>query len=100
MISYEGGTLAEEFLAITQRPKGDAMSDLALEFLWKAISSGGNGCPALIKTNGGYYVQGVKVTDPAKRAAIQEIAEANGAGLRPEEDVLFVPADVLDRLHD
>jgi hypothetical protein len=70
-----------------------------LEFLWKDGNSGGNGCPALIKGDGGYYVQG-KVVDPAKRAAIQALSDANQAGLAPDEDVVFVPANVLDRLSD
>lgn len=70
-----------------------------LEFLWKDISSGGNGCPALIKGDGGYYVQG-KIVGAEKRAAIQAISDANNAGLSPDEDVLFVPANVLDRLND
>ena len=74
------------------------MQDLQLEFLWKDINSGGNGCPALIKTDGGYYVQGRIVTDE-ERDAIQAVSDANSAGLRPGEDVLFVPANVLDRLN-
>lgn len=72
---------------------------LELEFLWKDINSGGNGCPALIKGDGGYYVQGKTVT-AEKRAAIQAISDANNAGLAPDEDILFVPANVLDRLSD
>jgi hypothetical protein len=67
------------------------------EFLWKDIASGGNGCPALIKGDGGYYVQG-KVVDAETRAALQAVAEANNSGLSPDEDVIFVPANVLDRL--
>lgn len=70
-----------------------------LVFLWKDISSGGNGCPALIEGDGGYYVQG-KVVSPEKRAAIQAVSDANNAGLGPDEDVLFVPANVLDRLRN
>ena len=68
-----------------------------LEFLWKDLGSGGNGCPALIKGDGGYYVQGV-VVGPEKRAALQAVSDANNAGLRAGEDVVFVPANVLDRL--
>ncbi len=74
------------------------MQDLELHFLWKDIQSGGNGCPALIKAPGGYYVQG-KTVDPDTRAAIQAVADANNAGLSPDEDVIFVPANVLDRLN-
>ena len=68
-----------------------------LEFLWKDLGSGGNGCPALIKGDGGYYVQGA-IVGAEKRAALQAISEANNAGLRADEDVIFVPANVLDRL--
>jgi hypothetical protein len=67
------------------------------KFLWKDGNSGGNGCPALIEGDGGYYVQG-KIVDPAKRAAIQAVSDANHAGLSADEDVIFVPANVLDRL--
>lgn len=73
------------------------MQDLELQFLWKDINSGGNGCPALIKTTGGYYVQGRIVTGE-EREAVQALATANQAGLNPDEDVLFVPDNVLDRL--
>lgn len=69
-----------------------------LEFLWKDLNSGGNGCPALIKAAGGYYIQG-KVLDVVTRAAVQAVADANNAGLGPNEEVIFVPDNVLDRLH-
>ncbi len=75
------------------------MFESELEFLWKATGSGGNGCPALIKGDGGYYVQG-KIVDSTRRAEIQAIADANNSGLAADEDVIFVPADVLDRLRD
>jgi hypothetical protein len=74
------------------------MHEIELLFLWKDSNSGGNGCPALIKTDGGYYVQGRIVTDE-ERTAIQAVSDANNAGLRADEDVLFVPDNVLDRLH-
>ena len=73
------------------------MQDLELQFLWKDVNSGGNGCPALIKAAGGYYVQG-KTVDAETRAAIQAVADANHAGLSADEDVIFVPDNVLDRL--
>lgn len=74
------------------------MHEIELEFLWKDVNSGGNGCPAILKTTGGYYVQGRIVTDE-ERAAIQAVSDANSAGLRAGEDVLFVPGNVLDRLN-
>lgn len=75
------------------------MDENQLQFLWKDINSGGNGCPALIKTDGGYYVQGRAVTDATERAAIQAVADAHQSGLSADEDVIFVPANVLDRLN-
>jgi len=60
-----------------------------LKFLWKDIKSGGGGCPALYKTEGGYVVQGVKLDDET-RALLRQLAEG--------EDAVFVPANVLDRL--
>jgi hypothetical protein len=68
-----------------------------LVFLWKDGNSGGNGCPALIAGDGGYYVQG-KIVDAEKRAAINAVAGPNQAALGDDEDVIFVPANVLDRL--
>jgi hypothetical protein len=62
-----------------------------IEFLWKDNNSGGGGCPALYKTAGGYVVQGVKL-DAATRAQLRQLAD--------DEDGVFVPANVLDRLRD
>ncbi|MGX7669887.1 lipid A biosynthesis lauroyl acyltransferase [Plantactinospora sp. DSM 117369] len=60
-----------------------------LEFMWKDPGSGGGGCPALYRTDGGYVVQGIKLDD-ATRAQLRNLAE--------NEDGVFVPAAVLDRL--
>lgn len=62
-----------------------------LTFLWKDGDSGGGGCPALYKTDGGYVVQGIKLTD-TERAQLRQLAD--------NEDGVFVPANVLDRLRD
>lgn len=62
-----------------------------LVFLWKDVFSGGGGCPALYKTEGGYVVQGVKL-DEATRAQLRQLADG--------EDAVFVPANVLDRLRE
>jgi hypothetical protein len=61
----------------------------ALKYLWKDADSGINGCPALYATDGGYVVQGVKLTDD-ERAQLRALADS--------EDAVFVPANVLDRL--
>jgi hypothetical protein len=60
-----------------------------LVFLWKTSTSGGGNCPALYKTEGGYVVQGKRL-GAAARARLRDL----GA----DEDALYVPADVLDRL--
>lgn len=62
-----------------------------LEFIWKDINSGGGGCPALYRTEGGYVVQGSKLDDETRRQ-LRQLAE--------NEDGVFVPANVLDRLRD
>jgi hypothetical protein len=60
-----------------------------LTFLWKDRDSGGGGCPALYATEGGYVVQGIKLTDE-ERSHLRQLAD--------DEDGVFVPANVLDRL--
>ncbi|MFI6428455.1 hypothetical protein [Promicromonospora sp. NPDC050880] len=60
-----------------------------LEFMWKDGNSNVTECPALYKTDGGYVVQGVKLDDTT-RAQLRQV----GA----DEDAVFVPANVLDRL--
>jgi hypothetical protein len=60
-----------------------------IEFLWKDSGSGGGGCPALYRAEGGYVVQGVRL-DAATRAQLRQLAA--------DEDAVFVPANVLERL--
>ena len=48
-------------------------------------------CPAQYKAPGGYVIQGKKI-DAATRAQLRDL----GA----DEDAVFVPANVLDRLAD
>lgn len=60
-----------------------------LTFLWKDIDSGAAGCPALYRTDGGYVVQGIQLTE-SERAQLRQLADG--------EDAVFVPANVLDRL--
>lgn len=62
-----------------------------LTFLWKDRGSGGGGCPALYTVDGGYVVQGVKLTDD-ERAQLRQLADT--------EDGVYVPANVLDRLRE
>lgn len=60
-----------------------------IKFLWKDAESIGGSCPALYEARGGYVVQGVKLTDD-ERAQLRDLAD--------NEDGVFVPANVLDRL--
>jgi len=62
-----------------------------LEFMWKDLRSSGGGCPALYRVDGGYVVQGVRLDD-ATRAQLRDLAQ--------NEDAVFVPANVLERLRD
>ncbi|CAM3497637.1 lipid A biosynthesis lauroyl acyltransferase [Stackebrandtia soli] len=67
------------------------MNFLELVFLWKTGGSGNDGCPALYKVEGGYVVQGIKL-DNDTRARLRQLAD--------DEDGVFVPSDVLDRLKE
>jgi hypothetical protein len=62
-----------------------------LTFLWKDTESIGGSCPALYRTDGGYVVQGVKLTD-RERVQLRQLADG--------EDAVFVPANVLDRVRE
>jgi hypothetical protein len=66
-----------------------AETAMTLEFLWKDSDSGGGGCPSLYRAPGGYVVQGVRI-DAQTRADLRQLAA--------DEDAVFVPANVLDRL--
>lgn len=62
---------------------------MQIKFLWKADGSGGGGCPALYEAPGGYVVQG-KAIDEETRAMLRQLAG--------DEDAVFVPANVLEKL--
>lgn len=64
---------------------------MRLEWLWKDEGSGLNGCPALYRAPGGYVVQG-RALDDETSAQLRALAD--------DEDAVFVPANVLDRLRD
>jgi hypothetical protein len=67
------------------------MAAMELQFLWKDTGSGGGGCPALYRVEGGYVVQG-KFLDEETRANLRQLAD--------DETAVFVPTNVLDRLKD
>lgn len=60
-----------------------------LVFMWDDPASSGGQCPALYSTDGGYVVQGVKLTSD-EREQLRNVAD--------DEDAVFVPAAVLDLL--
>lgn len=62
---------------------------MQIEFMWKTDSSAVENCPALYRAPGGYVVQG-KVLDAETRAALRQLAG--------DEDAVFVPADVIDKI--
>jgi hypothetical protein len=64
---------------------------MKIRFLWKDANSNVGSCPALYETPGGYVVQG-KLLDGETRGNLRELAA--------DEDAVFVPANVLDRLKD
>ncbi|MGH3647289.1 MAG: lipid A biosynthesis lauroyl acyltransferase [Micromonosporaceae bacterium] len=64
---------------------------MKLEWLWKDGNSDVKACPALYRTEGGYVVQG-RVLNADTRAQLRQLAD--------DEDAVFVPANVLDRLRE
>uniref|UniRef100_UPI003F494904 hypothetical protein n=1 Tax=Nonomuraea sp. CA-251285 TaxID=3240002 RepID=UPI003F494904 len=62
---------------------------MRIKFMWKTSSSGGGQCPALYDAPNGYVVQGKKL-DAATRTQMRDVAA--------DEDGVYVPRDVLDRL--
>jgi hypothetical protein len=62
-----------------------------LRFMWKDRNSVGGSCPALYEVEDGYVVQGLKLT-AAEQAQLLNRAD--------NEDGVFVPKNVLDRLRD
>jgi hypothetical protein len=62
---------------------------MQIEFMWKTDGSAVENCPALYKAPGGYVVQG-KVLDAVTRAQLRQLGS--------DEDGVFVPADVIDKI--
>lgn len=60
--------------------------------MWKDKESNVGGCPAMYQAgDAGYVVQGKKL-DPQTRAQLRDLAG--------DEDGVFVPANVIDRIKD
>ncbi len=62
-----------------------------IEFMWKTTQSKTGQCPAIYRTEGGYVIQG-KMLDPGTAAQLLNVAD--------DEDAVFVPADVIERIRD
>ena len=76
------------------------MGSEEIRFMWKTGSSWTGDCPALYSTDGGYYVQVKRVTDPGVRSRLEALGRANDSPLGADEDFGFVPADVIDRIRE
>ena len=64
---------------------------MKIRFMWKDEQSNVGNCPAMYEAPGGYVVQG-KALDPATRAQLRDLGG--------DEDAVFVPANVIDRIRD
>lgn len=58
-------------------------------FMWKDSGSQVGNCPAMYEAPGGYVIQG-KQLDSATRAQLRDLGG--------DEDAVFVPANVIDRI--
>jgi hypothetical protein len=59
--------------------------------MWKDGSSNVGNCPAMYQAAGGYVIQG-KTLDAETRAQLRDLGT--------DEDAVFVPANVIDRIKD
>jgi hypothetical protein len=57
--------------------------------MWKDDASNVGNCPAMYEAPGGYVIQG-KVLDAETRAKLRDLGS--------DEDGVFVPANVIDRI--
>lgn len=64
---------------------------MQIKFMWKDTNSSVGGSPALYEAPGGYVAQGWKLDDETRDQL---------RGLASDEDAVFIPANVLDRLRD
>jgi len=64
---------------------------MEIRFMWKAGASNIGNCPAMYEAPGGYVIQGKRL-DAETRARLRDLGT--------DEDGVFVPADVIDRIRD
>lgn len=62
---------------------------MKIKFMWKDSGSQVGNCPAMYEAPGGYVIQG-KQLDDATRAQLRDLSG--------DEDAVFVPANVIDRI--
>lgn len=62
---------------------------MKITFMWKDAGSYTGNCPALYEAPGGYVVQGNAI-DAQTRAQLRDLGT--------DEDAIFVPANVIDRI--
>jgi hypothetical protein len=62
---------------------------MQIKFMWKTDGSAVENCPAIYKAPGGYVVQG-KALDAETRAQLRQLGS--------DEDGVFVPADVIEKI--
>jgi hypothetical protein len=62
---------------------------MQIEFMWKARDSATGNCPAMYEAPGGYVIQGKRL-DAETRARLRDLGG--------DEDGVWVPADVIDRI--
>lgn len=65
---------------------------MRIKFQFKTGGSGVENCPAryqVTSVEGGYVIQGKKILDGETRAQLRQLA--------PDEDVVWVPEDIIDR---
>jgi hypothetical protein len=69
--------------------------DVQIEFMWKDEASNTGNCPALYRVkdenDDGYVIQGKRI-GAKTRAQLRELGG--------DEDAVFVPANVIDRIKD
>lgn len=64
---------------------------MKISFMWKDGASNVGNCPAMYEAPGGYVVQG-KLLDAETRAQLRDLGR--------DEDAVFVPANVIDRIRE
>jgi hypothetical protein len=64
---------------------------MKISFMWKDKESNVGNCPAMYAAPGGYVIQGKRL-DAETRAQLRDLGN--------DEEGIFVPANVIDRIRD